>query len=74
MSTFFLHNSEIYGYQIDPSIMTLNANNVITFNFGGTLPPAFNAAFETWMASLPTTPGAVGTAYNNGGVPAISQP
>lgn len=35
MSTFFLHNSEIYGYQIDTSIMSLSPQNVITFNIPG---------------------------------------
>lgn len=30
--TFFIHNSEVYGFQFDPTWMTLNANNVISFN------------------------------------------
>jgi len=36
-------------------------------------PDVFTLVFETWMASLPTTPGAPGTAFNDNGVPAISQ-
>lgn len=35
---------------------------------------AFTARFKAWMASLPTTPTAVGEPYNMGGIPAIAQP
>lgn len=54
MTTFFLHNSEIYGIMIDPSSMTLNPQNVLTFNFAG---PGSAPVFKTLvLTNLPTAP------------------